>query len=300
VSNKDTNDSIPASWHEKKALFESWLHEWQLQGLNNIEGYKPLIDIMNYSYLSESKRFRPVLFLSCLDSLKQPMVNGKNIALAIECIHTYSLIHDDLPSMDDDDYRRGQLSSHKKFNEEKAILAGDALLTLAFELIGVTNSPNTGKMVAELAKAAGMNGMVAGQLMDIESTGSQNGSKDQLEKIHRYKTGAMIAVSLKLAAIRANKEPTYQNKLYNFGLKLGLMFQIRDDILDVLGSNELGKTIGKDAEQGKLTYPSLMGLEESQNYLNNLANDAKNDLIELKLGQSEIAYIISYLTNRTK
>ena len=299
MENKRTTNSLPASWFHKKKLFEHWIKEWQLRGLDNIKGYKPLIEIMNYSYLSESKRFRPVLFLSCLESLNQPLVNGKYTALAIECIHTYSLIHDDLPCMDDDDYRRGQLSAHKKFNEEKAVLSGDALLTLAFELIAHSNHPNTAKMVAELAKASGMNGMVAGQLMDIEATG-QKGDLESLEKIHKCKTGALIAVSLKLAAIRANQSVDIQEQLYNFGIKLGLMFQIRDDILDVSGSQGLGKTVGKDAEQGKLTYPSLIGLEESQKYLEDLSNNAKKDLIELNLGQSELSYIISFLTNRTK
>ena len=299
MGNTSTKNILPSSWFDKKKLFEIWLKEWQLRGLDNIQGYKPLIEIMNYSYLSESKRFRPVLFLSCLESLNQPLTNGKLTALAIECIHTYSLIHDDLPCMDDDDYRRGKLSAHKKFNEEKAVLSGDALLTLAFELIANSNHPNTAQMVVELAKASGMNGMVAGQLMDIEATGKK-GNLEDLEKIHKHKTGALIAVSLKLAAIRANKSKEFQEQLYNFGIKLGLMFQIRDDILDVTGSHNLGKTIGKDAEQGKLTYPGLIGLRESQDYLEKLSNDAKKDLIELNLGQSELSYIISFLTNRTK
>jgi geranylgeranyl diphosphate synthase, type II len=291
--------SLPSSWHKKKELFESWLKEWQMRGLPNIEGYKPLIDIMNYSYQSESKRFRPLLFLSCLESFKQPLINGKYVAMAIECIHTYSLIHDDLPCMDDDDYRRGKLSAHKRFSEELAVLSGDALLTFAFELMALSPSSNSAQMVSELAKASGMNGMVAGQMMDLVATGKQ-GDLKTLEDIHKHKTGALIAVSLKLGAIRANQHIEIQDKLYDFGIKLGLMFQIRDDILDVTGSTSLGKTIGKDADQGKLTYPALIGLENSQEYLNELSNDAKKDLIELNLGQSELNSIIAYLTFRTK
>lgn len=296
---KEQTISLPKSWLIKKDLFDHWLKEWSLRGHESIKGYKPLIEMINYSLLSKSKCFRPVLFLTCLEALGQPLVHGKNTALAIECIHTYSLIHDDLPCMDDDDMRRGQLSAHKKYDEERAVLSGDALLTLAFELICQDKTSTSAEMALELAKAAGMNGMVAGQLMDIESTGV-GGDLNTLESIHKNKTGALIAVSLKLAAIRANQNKAIQNRLYNFGIKLGLMFQIRDDILDVSGNESLGKSIGKDAVQGKLTYPSLLGLEKSNQYLKEIAKTAKKDLDDLGMSDTDLSAIIDYLVLRKK
>ena len=288
---------ISEAWSKRSECFEFWLQNW-LFSASGIEGLDRCKTLMNYSLKAPCKRFRPVLLLTNLEALGQPLIHGRAAALAVECIHTYSLIHDDLPCMDDDDLRRGQPSLHKKYGEAQAVLAGDALLTLAFELLG--NEPVAGPMVVELAKVAGMNGMVAGQLLDMEQTG-KIGKFEDLEKIHLGKTAAMISSCFTLPAIRAHKSTAEIQVFRELGLLIGLIFQVRDDILDVI-SNEasLGKSIGKDSSQGKLTVVTLLGLDGAKKYLSELNEQAQSKLKQLKLESTDLEAVLNFLVNRDR
>jgi len=288
---------ISKAWSKRSERFEYWLQTW-LFGASGIKGLDRCVSLMNYSLNAPCKRFRPVLLLTNLEALGQPMEHGRNAALAIECIHTYSLIHDDLPSMDDDDLRRGQPSLHRKHGEAQAILAGDALLTLAFELLGSEPAGLAGPMVVELARAAGMNGMVAGQILDIEQTGKLGGLED-LEQIHRCKTAAMISVCFTLAALRAHQPQNLINVYRELGILVGMMFQVRDDILDVI-SNEsnLGKSIRKDSSQGKLTTATLLGIKGAETYLSELNEQAQAKLNQLNFSSSDLGLVLEFLIKR--
>jgi len=223
---------------------------------------------MRYSLFAGGKRIRPIL---CLEAARaageEPGFAHFTVACSLEFIHTYSLIHDDLPALDNDDYRRGKLTSHKVFGEAMAILAGDSLLTRAFEVLaGVdTAAERKTQMIAELAMAAGtVGGMIAGQVADLEGEG-QNPTAPLLESIHRAKTGALLRASLRLGAICAGAGDTHYEALSCYGEHIGLAFQIVDDILDVEESSEaLGKTAGKDARRHKITFPAVHGVEESR------------------------------------
>jgi geranylgeranyl diphosphate synthase type II len=216
---------------------------------------------MRHSVFAGGKRIRPVLCLEAAaasGSASEPL----DVACALECIHTYSLIHDDLPALDNDDFRRGKPTCHKAFGEATAILAGDALLTLAFEIIG--GVANGGRLCAEIAAAAGtINGMIGGQVVDIESEGKHVDAAT-LEYIHRSKTGALLRTSVRSGAIFAGADDATLKTITDYGIHIGLLFQIVDDILDVTESSEaLGKTAGKDAAQLKATYPAVHGMEKS-------------------------------------
>jgi len=223
---------------------------------------------MRYSLFAGGKRIRPIL---CLEAARasgeDPGEAHFTAACSLEFIHTYSLIHDDLPALDNDDYRRGKLTCHKVFGDAMAILAGDSLLTLAFEVLaGMDAAPDRkSRMIAELAAAAGtVGGMIAGQVADLEGEG-QPPTAALLESIHRAKTGALLRASLRLGAICAGAGETHYHALSCYGEHIGLAFQIVDDILDVEESSEaLGKTAGKDAQQHKITFPAVYGVEESR------------------------------------
>ena len=239
---------------------------------------------MRYSVLGGGKRLRPILCLeaAALFGARPATTLTLDLACAVECIHAYSLIHDDLPALDNDDLRRGRLTCHKKFNEATAILAGDALLTLAFEIAaglrGITPK-RCNLIVQELAAAAGTNdGMIAGQIADLEAEGKKISAK-QLESIHRGKTGALIRAAVRVGAIYSGASTAKLRRLSRFGAKLGLAFQIVDDILDVESSTRrLGKTAHKDAAHGKATYPVVHGLEESRRIAASLIEKAVRDL----------------------
>ncbi len=223
---------------------------------------------MRYSLFAGGKRIRPVLCLAAARVVSDAAEGAVAAACTLELIHTYSLIHDDLPALDNDDYRRGKLTSHKMFGEAMAILTGDALLTLAFEVlanIATVDDTRKTRMAAELARAAGtVGGMIAGQVFDLEG---EHKTPDPvlLEAIHRAKTGAMLRASLRLGAICAGASDRELEALSCYGEHAGLAFQIVDDILDVEESSEaLGKTAGKDAQQHKITFPAVYGLEESR------------------------------------
>ena len=260
-------------------------------------------EAMSYSLHAGGKRLRPILCLASADAVGGDRAMAMPAACAIELIHTYSLIHDDLPAMDDDDYRRGRPTSHKVFGEAIAILAGDALLTLAFGLIaagaGRTADPMlTARVVGEVAEAAGTRGMVGGQVVDIESEGLQV-SPERLDYIHLHKTAALIRVSLQAGALIAGAAPAQLAAVGACGEALGLAFQIVDDILDVEGSTEeLGKTAGKDAQQQKATYPAFHGLEASRAKARALIDQAKEALAPLGERAEPIRALADFIFER--
>jgi len=232
---------------------------------------------MRYSVFAGGKRIRPILCLEAARIFDEDVSAALHPASGIECIHTYSLIHDDLPALDNDDLRRGKPTCHKQFGEATAILAGDALLTLAFELVGATpvDAERRVAMLTEVATAAGtVNGMVGGQMADIEAEGKRIGAK-MLEYIHRSKTAALIRASVTAGALCAGAQAKDVTRLRKFGETIGWAFQVTDDILDVEESSAaLGKTAGKDIAQQKATYPALYGLSRSHEIANELATKA--------------------------
>jgi geranylgeranyl diphosphate synthase type II len=236
---------------------------------------------MRYSVFAGGKRIRPVLCMEAARIFDTNIAASLYPACAIECIHTYSLIHDDLPALDNDDLRRGKPTCHKKFGEATAILAGDALLTLAFEIIGET--PTVAERIIailrEISRAAGtVRGMVGGQVSDLENEGKR-AEPSMLEYIHRSKTAALIRASVAAGALSVGARTEDVESLRSFGEMIGWAFQVTDDILDVEESSAaLGKTAGKDIAQQKATYPSVYGLEKSREIAANLADKAISDL----------------------
>jgi geranylgeranyl diphosphate synthase type II len=258
---------------------------------------------MRYSVQAGGKRLRPVLVIAGAEAVGGTAEQVMETACALELIHTYSLIHDDLPAMDNDDYRRGRLTNHKVFGEAIAILAGDALLTLAFKLIAL-NGARTGEarviasLVTDIADAAGTDGMVGGQVVDIESEG-KTVSAETLDYIHTHKTAALIRASLCAGALIAGATPAQRAAISTCGDALGLAFQIVDDILDVEGSTEeLGKTAGKDAQQQKATYPAFHGLEASRAKARLLIDQAKRALDPLGARAEPIRALADFIFER--
>jgi geranylgeranyl diphosphate synthase, type II len=235
------------------------------------ENYPPAIfQAMRYSMFAGGKRVRPILAIAAAEASGGTAADVLPLACALECIHTYSLIHDDLPALDNDDYRRGQLTNHKVFGEANAILAGDALLTLAFELLGDARHwrqfvpARVVQVIHEVAYAIGTFGMIGGQVVDLEMEG-QDIDLPALQYIHAHKTGALIRVSVRGGAILGGGSTGDVEALTDYGTHIGLAFQIMDDILDVQGDEQLmGKTLRKDDERQKATYPRLLGLAESE------------------------------------
>ncbi len=221
---------------------------------------------MRYSLFAGGKRIRPLLCLAAAEAVSDFTPGIEDIACSLELIHTYSLIHDDLPALDNDDLRRGRLTCHKVFGDAMAILAGDSLLTLAFEVLARAPGDDSRRvhLIAELAHASGtVGGMIAGQVLDIESEG-QNPTPVLLDSIHHAKTGALLQASLRLGGIQAGASDEQLDALTRFGAHMGLAFQIVDDLLDVEESTaSLGKTAGKDAAQGKVTFPAVYGVARS-------------------------------------
>jgi len=239
----------------------------------------PIHEAMRHSLFSGGKRLRPILVLMSCEMCGGDIAPALPAACALEMIHTYSLIHDDLPAMDDDDFRRGNPTCHKVFGEAMAILAGDALLTYAFELLA-RQRPPSGAILAEIAEAAGTAGMIGGQVADISS---ENLPPDAatVRSIHELKTAALIRQSARTGAIIAGAGPQELANVTDYGEKIGLAFQIADDILDVEGTTkQLGKTAGKDAQSGKQTYPAVFGVEASRRKAGELVEQAKQCLAQ--------------------
>jgi geranylgeranyl diphosphate synthase type II len=236
---------------------------------------------MQYSLLAGGKRIRPVLTLAAADLIGGDLEDALSFAIAIECIHTYSLIHDDLPCMDNDDMRRGLPTCHKKFDEATALLAGDGLLTFAFEYMtdfskyNKTSAEAALRIISEVAKGAGCNGMIGGQIVDLESENKSDVNEDILTYMHRRKTGELIRISLFAGALSAGATQEQIKTLEEFADKIGLAFQIQDDILDFTSSEDvLGKPIGSDAENNKTTYVTLLGIDKACKKAEKLTDDA--------------------------
>ena len=256
---------------------------------------------MRYSVFAGGKRIRPILCLETARIFDPDVAPAHYPACAIEFIHTYSLIHDDLPALDNDDLRRGKPTCHKKFGEAAAILAGDALLTLAFETIAAApvDAHRRVAMLTEIAAAAGtINGMVGGQVADLEAEGKRI-EPAMLEYIHRSKTAALIRASVSSGALCVGASPKDVGRLRSFGESIGLLFQVTDDILDVEESSAaLGKTAGKDVAQQKATYPAVHGLERSHQIANELAAKAVAELAPYGERASRLREIAEYLVQR--
>ena len=245
-----------------------------------------LAEAMRYSLLGGGKRLRPILALMAAEACGADPESPSALAAAcaLEMVHTYSLIHDDLPSMDDDDLRRGRPTCHKAFDEATAVLAGDGLLTLAFEVLARDVRPGeaAARCVLALAEGSGPVGMVGGQMADLQAEGRLDASLDALEAIHRAKTGALLRASLKMGGIVAGTDRATLDALDAYGHAVGLMFQIVDDLLDVQGDEaKLGKRVNKDQGLGKWTYPGLLGLEGSRRHARELADEAVTSLAPL-------------------
>ena len=256
---------------------------------------------MRYSIFAGGKRLRPVLCLAAAEACGGAFADALPLACAVECIHTYSLIHDDLPAMDDDDLRRGKPTNHKVFGEGIAILAGDALLTEAFAIAarcrGWPRYPH-GPIIRELAEAAGSLQLIAGQVADLEGEG-QRISATQLQYIHERKTAALLRCSVRLGGMSANASAAHLRALGDFGYNVGLAFQIIDDILDVTRTSaQLGKTAGKDTAAQKATYPSIVGLEKSRAIAAQLTDRAFRALDFFKGRAAALSALAEYLLKR--
>ncbi len=256
---------IKAYMAEVRSITDARLH--QLLPAENL--YPEVIhQAMAYSVFAGGKRFRPVLCLAACEAVGGSRQQALDGACAMECIHTYSLIHDDLPGMDDDDYRRGKLTNHKVFGEGMAILAGDALLTYAFEILSNlddgSNSTQILQIIKEVSRASGTDGMIGGQVVDIVSEQVEP-TADLLNYIHNHKTGALIVASVRMGAILGGASDEQLAALTQYARQLGLAFQITDDILDVVGdASKIGKPVGSDEKNEKATFPALYGLEQSR------------------------------------
>jgi len=256
---------------------------------------------MRYSVFAGGKRVRPILCVEAARIFSSDVTAALHPACAIEFIHTYSLIHDDLPALDDDDLRRGKPTCHKKFGDAIAILAGDALLTLAFETLGKApvDAELRAAMVTEVAASAGtVNGMVGGQVADLEAEG-KNVGPEMLEYIHKAKTAALIRASITVGAICAGAAENDVARLRHFGETIGWAFQVTDDILDVEeSSTALGKTAGKDIAQQKATYPAVFGLERSHEIATELSSNAIADLAAYGERATRLREIAEFLVRR--
>jgi len=277
-----------------------------------LDGFLPRADApppsvhraMRYSVLAGGKRLRPILVIAGAELVGAQPSLVMPTACALEMIHTYSLIHDDLPAMDDDDYRRGRLTNHKMFGDAIAILAGDALLTLAFQLVA-QNAAVTGvdakvvcDVVAEIAEAAGTLGMVGGQVVDIESEGKTI-TPEELEYIHIHKTAALLRASLSAGARLGGADAAALAAVGDAGQSLGLAFQIVDDILDVEGSLEtLGKTAGSDERKQKVTYPALHGIEASRREARRLIERTKSRLAVFGARSAPVCALADFVVER--
>ena len=267
---------------------------------------KTVVEAMRYSLLAGGKRIRPILCLAGAEAVGGDTEDILSFACAIEMIHAYSLIHDDLPAMDDDDFRRGQPTNHKKFGEAAAILAGDGLLTEAFAVMtrrslhpGV-DPANLLEATELLAREAGFRGMVGGQIVDMEAENTQP-SLEVVDFMHAAKTAALIRASVASGAILAGGDPVSVSALSEYGHCLGIAFQIRDDLLDVLGdSREMGKPAGSDVQRNKATYPAVLGTEESERRERRTVELALNAIAEMDAGSDPLRAIAQYLLTRNK
>ncbi len=262
---------------------------------------------MEYATLNGGKRLRPFLLFATLELLNENIKKGVKSAIALEMIHSYSLVHDDLPALDNDDYRRGKLTTHKVFGEAEGILIGDSLLTYAFYVLSQKNlellsSEQIVNIISKTSEYAGINGMIGGQMIDIESENKKI-DLETLKYIHSHKTGKLIKLPIEIACIIANLEKDKREILEEYADLIGLAFQVKDDILDVEGTFEdLGKPVGSDVDLHKATYPSILGMKESKKILNDTVEKAK-EIIKNKFGEKTGKILISladFIKDRNK
>lgn len=294
-------------------FFKDYLDEHKKLIENSIDSYlaeltypEVIAEGMKYAILNGGKRLRPILLFMTLDILGKDKTKGIASGVGIEMIHSYSLVHDDLPALDNDDFRRGKLTTHKKFGEAEGILIGDALLTHAFYILTARNSHLAPEQIVEIVKLtssyAGINGMIGGQMMDIASEGKRI-NMETLKYIHSNKTGKLIKLPVEIGCIIGEATSEERETLIKFSELIGLAFQIKDDILDIEGDFlTLGKPVGSDQELEKSTYPALIGLNESKELLKNTIEEAKSILVE-KFGEERSAILLKladYIGNRNK
>ncbi|CZR96529.1 MULTISPECIES: polyprenyl synthetase family protein [unclassified Clostridioides] len=285
---------------EKASFIENVLKEY----MPKEEGYqKTVIEAMNYSLSAGGKRLRPILTLEACKVVGGNEEEAIPFAMAIEMIHTYSLIHDDLPALDNDDLRRGRPTNHKVYGEAMGILAGDALLNYAFEVMlsGSINKENPEKYlkaINEIAKGAGIYGMIGGQVVDVESENKQI-EKEKLDYIHMNKTAAMMVGCMRAGATIGGANSEQMEEITKYAKNIGLSFQIVDDILDIVGDEaKLGKKVGSDIENHKSTYPSLLGLDKSKEIAYNLIDEAKKSIEKLSDDVDFLKGLAEYIIDR--
>jgi len=259
---------------------------------------------MRYSLLAGGKRLRPILCLAACELTGGTIEMAMPTACAMEMVHTMSLIHDDLPSMDNDDYRRGKLTNHKIYGEDIAILAGDGLLAYAFEHLALATqgvpADRLLHIVVRLGRAVGAEGLVGGQVVDLESEGKTDTTVEMLDFIHTHKTAALLEVSVVSGAILTGAGPDELHRLTRYAQNIGLAFQVVDDILDITSTQEeLGKSIGKDVQAQKATYPSLWGLDQSRRKAQEMVDLAKDELSIFGEKAYPLMAIADYITART-
>jgi geranylgeranyl diphosphate synthase type II len=289
---------LEAYLKEKKSLVEA-----ALESSLPITKPEKIYESMRYSLLAGGKRLRPILCLTTCELMGGTIEMAMPTACALEMIHTMSLIHDDLPAMDNDDYRRGKLTNHKVYGEDIAILAGDGLLAYAFEYVATQTrhvSPERLlEVIARLGRTVGAAGLVGGQVLDLESEGKPDISVDTLTFIHTHKTGALLETSVVSGAILAGACPEDRQRLSRYAQNIGLAFQVIDDILDITATQEeLGKTAGKDLRAQKATYPSLWGLEESKAQAQRLVDGAIAELAPYGAKAEPLRAIANFIVTR--
>lgn len=289
--------------HDKKTIIEASMEQYMLKGDSLLAGH---IETMRYSLFAGGKRIRPILCIAAAETLGCHNNAILPVAMSLECIHTYSLIHDDLPAMDNDDLRRGKPTSHVKFGEAAAILAGDGLLTFSFDLLSAPtltsqiSAETQVKLIQVLAQSAGSLGMVGGQAIDIDSEGKEI-DFDTLRTLHSCKTGALITASVQMGAILGNATPAEYKAFTNYGRHIGLAFQIVDDLLNVTATTEqLGKKAGSDAELDKATYPAFFGIEGTRTKARQAVDDAITCLEPFDHRCEPLRELAHYIYSRNK
>jgi len=288
--------------HDRRKKVNSFLAEI----LDNHSGSSIIIDAMKYSTMAGGKRLRPVLCIASAEAVKGKFEDVLPAACAVEMIHTYSLIHDDLPAMDNDNLRRGRPTSHVMFDEATAILSGDALLTLAFQILssnGLTNNPDPSKwidIIHFISLAAGSGGMIEGQMLDIASE-NKAFTLDKLEYMHSLKTGALIEAAIYAGATLGGGSAAEIKRLRSYAKNIGLAFQVRDDILNIEGDAAvMGKSVGTDKIRKKNTYPLILGIDKSREFAKNLVNKALHALDQFDEKSDPLRALANYIIARKR
>ncbi|MGJ5672898.1 MAG: geranylgeranyl diphosphate synthase CrtE [Nostochopsis sp.] len=263
-----------------------------------------IYEAMRYSLLAGGKRLRPIICLATCEMTGGKIAMAMPTACALEMIHTMSLIHDDLPAMDNDDYRRGKLTNHKVYGEDIAVLAGDGLLAYSFEYVAINTkdvpAERVLRVVSILGRAVGAAGLVGGQVLDLESEGKSDISSETLDFIHNHKTGALLEASVVCGGILAGTSEDNVQRLSRYAKNIGLAFQIIDDILDITSTQEqLGKSVGKDQKAKKVTYPSLWGIEKSQKQAQQLIESACAELEPFGKAAEPLVALAHFITSRS-